>query len=931
MNPGTWENPPQSDGNSRMARRHPPKKEKPRWRKIIGRILKILLWLFLLFLVAAVIACGVLWHKYGDTITTSVTKGFEIAKSIKKSDFVQRKPTVVYDKNGKVIKEFKEYDYEAPPYKEINPYFLKGVVAVEDKRFWIHHGVDLYGTIRSIFSTVIGGDVQGGSTITQQLVRNVILKNNQVTIERKLMEQVIAQELEKKMSKKEILADYLNNVYFGHGNYGIGPASRYYFGKDQKDLTASECAVIIGITNNPSLFDPITQPKNALNKRNRILKIWLDNGILTKSEYEQAVSKPIRLNVKKHNFDNRVSNNYALSFAIHKAAEDLMKRDGFHFQYRFVSKEEQKAYERHYQEAYEKAWQSILRGGYEIYTSIDLKAQAALEKTVAHLTSGFQAKSKDGRYQTQIAVTTVDNKTGEVVAIVGGRGQKGDNLNRAYQSPRQPGSAAKPIIAYANAFEAGYRPESIVVDSKIPNGPKNWYGGYRGPMTIRYAVEQSVNTVAFKLASAVGADTFMKKLELMEFSHLAPEDANPIIALGGFTNGVTTVEMASAYSTFARGGEFIEPSNIRKIKDSVTGETLVENHHTKIPVWRDDASYFMVDVLKGVITKGTGKAAKIPNYPYAFGKTGTTTADKDSYFVGGTPYYTTAIWVGHDMPKTLSLSEMNLPKLVFREWNAKLHKGKKVIDFKMPDSVYRSGGILYSRVKGYKTLQAERKWAEKERLRKETARQLARLAKEDYRIIYGLTAEEEQKRERLTAEAIEKARNFQMKTPDDYDRWLGLIEEAEMQNDQVKHQAAKDAFSVEIRELKTIAATQRDALLEKIQRQKEEKQRQEEERRKEEARIQALQEELNSFIEKIISGDTLTQEEFKRLSDIIKELKGKGVKVPNIDLKKLDPGKKEKSLPEKTNKDMNPPEGKEQEKSKQTTETQPSNTPSEKK
>ncbi|RKO61705.1 transglycosylase domain-containing protein [Caldibacillus debilis] len=913
MNYGARESPAIPRRDFQKIRRHPPKKESPRWRTT-RKFLKVLLCLILFLLVAAGVVGGVLWYKYGEIITTSVTKGFEIAESMKKTDFIQRKPTVVYDKNGNVIKEFKEYEYEAPAYEEINPYFLEGTVAVEDKRFWIHHGVDLYGTLRGIISTVIGSNVQGGSTITQQLVRNVILKNNEVTIERKLMEQVIAQELEKKMSKKEILAHYLNNVYFGHGNYGIGPASRYYFGKDQKDLTASECAVIIGITNNPSLFDPITKPENALKKRNRILKIWLDEGILTQKEYKHAISQPIRLNVQEHHLDNRVTDSYALSFAIHKAAEELMKRDGFRFQYRFESKEERESYDRLYQEAYSKARQSIIRGGYEIYTSIDPTLQNALEKTVANLTSGFKDKTDKGLFLTQIAVTTVDNKTGEVVAIVGGRGQKGDHLNRAYQSPRQPGSAAKPIIAYANAFEAGYRPESIVVDSKIKNGPKNWYRGYWGSITVRYAVEQSVNTVAYKLALGVGADTFLRKLELMQFSHLAPEDNNPIIAIGGFTNGVTTVEMASAYATFARGGDFIEPTNIRKIKNSVTGEILTENKRTKTPVWREDASYFMVDVLKGVITRGTGKGAEIPNYPYAFGKTGTTTANKDSYFAGGTPYYTTAVWVGHDMPETLTSAELTLPKRIFKEWNAKLHKGKKVIDFKMPDSVYKIGGRLYSRLKSYEVLQAERERKEDDRLRREYNRQLARLAKEDYRILYGLTSEEEQERERLTAEAIEKAKNFRMESPEDYDRWLELIKEAEMRNEQVKHQAAKDEFSAQINELKAIAAARRDALLKEIERRKEEERKREEERRRKEAEIQALQAELDRFLERINSGSTLTQEEFRELERVIQKLKNMGVEVPDIDLESVNPGTEEEPLPDETEppaKDNDPEESSE--------------------
>lgn len=852
-------------------------------------MLKISAVLFLISMLGLGGVLWYLWHEYGETVVTSVTEGFEVAETIDESDFLQRQPTLVYDANGNVIKEFKQYEYENPEYEEINPYFIKGVVAVEDKRFWEHHGVDLYGTLRGVVSTYIGGDVQGGSTITQQLVRNMILKDNEISIKRKLKEQVIAQELEKKMSKKEILRHYLNNVYFGHGNYGIGPASRYYFGKDQKELTPAECAVIIGITNNPSVFDPITQPENALKKRNRILKIWLDEGVITEKEYETAVASPIELNIQEHHLDNRVTDSYALSFAIHKATEALMKEDGFHFRYWFDTKEEREEYEREYGEAYQKARQDLLRGGYEIYTSIDPDIQKSLEETVQQLTVGFNRKTESGSLATQIAITTIDNETGDVVAIVGGRGEEDDQLNRAFQSPRQPGSAAKPIIAYANAFEVGYRPESTVVDSKIKNGPENWYKGYWGSMTIRYAVEQSVNTIPFKLANEVGKKKIIEKLELMQFSHLEPEDANPIIAIGGFTKGVTTTEMASAYATLARGGDFIEPTNILEIKHRATGEIVVRNEREKIPVWREDASYFTVDVLKGVLTDGTGKQAKIPNFPHAFGKTGTTNGNRDSYFVGGTPYYTTAVWVGRDMPKPLTPAELGLPQKIFSTWNAKLHEGKEVIDFQMPDSVYEKNGRLYSRLKSYEELQKLRMLEEEERLRKEYEKQAARLAKEDYRIIYGLTKEEELERERLTEEAIERAKNFKMESLEDYDVWLELIAEAERRNEDVKHQAAKNRFAAQINELKVLAAAERERILREIERQKEEERRKEEERLREEARIQSLQEEMHRLLEKSDSGSPLSMEELRRLEQIIEELKNKGVVVPDIKIEWVEP------------------------------------------
>lgn len=872
------------------------KKEKiknlPKWRKVFRFIRKTISLFIIIGFVSATIALMIVWDKYGETVTASVTEGYEIASQIKREDFIQRQPTIVYDKDKNIIKEFKQYEYNALSYEEINPYFLDGVVAVEDKRFYFHHGVDLYGTLRSMASTFLDGNVQGGSTITQQLVRNVILKDSGVSVERKLKEQVVAQEIEKQLSKEEILTEYLNNVYFGHGNYGVGTASKYYFGKDQSELTVDEVAVIIGITNNPSLFDPVTNPENALKKRNRILSTFLEEGIINKKKYNELIKKPIELNIHEHNIDNRVSENHALSFAIHEATKDLMEANGFVFQYRFDSLEEYTAYHEHYKLEYDRYRQQIIMGGYEIYTTIDQKLQKELEEMVDKKLRYFSKK-------TQVAITTVDNETGEVIAIVGGRKNKDDYFNRAYQGVRQPGSTAKPVVAYASAFEKGYRPQSNVVDSPVKNGPKNVYRGYRGNMTVRYAIEQSVNTIAYKLANQVGYGTFLDKLEKMKFSHLTPDDSNPIIAVGGFTNGVTTVEMAGAYSTFTRNGDFLEPTNIREIKDIITKETIVKNEYEKTKVFQEDAAYMMLDTLKGVLTNGTGKSAKLNNYPHVFGKTGTTNDVKDSYFVGGTPYYTTAIWTGYDMPSSLTQEERLIPMSLFKEFMTHLHKGKKVIDFKMPKSVYRSGNALYSRLETYASLQAVREANEELRLKKEREFQKERLALEDYRIIHGLTSEEEKERERKTEEAIQKAQNFVMTDPADYEAWMELIQEARRLNELVKHQRAKDAFTARINELEILANTERNRLIAEIERKKEEERRLEEKRRLEAEQIQRMQQELNNWMGRVNRGELLSEEEFRKLEGLVNKLKEKGVEVPNIKVEWIEPEKtEEEPIPE---------------------------------
>lgn len=851
-------------------------KQLPKWRRALRVFRKITLYTTSLILIGLGIGGWIVWEKYGERVTAAVNEGYQVAKTTKSEDFIQRQPTQIYDINGKLLKELKQYEYEAPPYDKINPYFIKGVIAVEDKRFYEHHGVDLYGTLRSVYSTFSGNGVQGGSTLTQQLVRNVILQNREVSIERKIKEQVVAQELEKKISKEEILQHYLNNVYFGHGNYGIGPASKYYFNKNQKDLKVEEVAVIIGITNNPSLFDPINQPENALKKRNRILATFQKEGIITNDEYKKLIKQPIQLKVKERSIDNRLNDNDAVNFAVHKATEHLMKKNGFIFQYWFDTQKEYETYQESYQAEYSKFYQQILNGGYRIETSIQPSVQKQLENIVYQTMTGYPSK-------TQTAVTTVDNQTGEVVAIVGGR-KKGDYFNRAYQGVRQPGSVAKPIVVYANAFELGYAPQSRVVDSPIKNGPENWYSGYRGQMSIRYAIEQSVNTVAYRLAAQVGPETFLKKLELMQFSHLTPQDKNTIIGIGGFTKGVTTVEMASAYASLVRNGDFIEPTNVRVIKDIVTGETLFKNEQEKTKVFREDASYFTIDTLKDVVDSGTGKIAKPHNYRYVFGKTGTTNHYKDGYFVGGTPYYTTAIWVGYDKPARLTFAQIDLSKVIFRKWTEWQHRGKKVIDFKKPDIVTRSGKSLYTSYKGYDAIQKGRAQKEEYRLQQERQQQRKRLALEDYRIIHGLTSEEEKEREEKVERALQEAENFSLQKIEDYEKWVKLIDKAKKLNEEVKHQAAKDAFDYRIRTLEIRSVTEKDELIKEMKRKEEEERRKEEEKKREEAEIQRLQSELDRWVQKIENGQKLTKSEANLIQKIIQQLKEKGVDVPILQI-----------------------------------------------
>lgn len=868
----------ESNGRNTMPSRSERRKQKktPNKKSVGRRITKGLFLtgtaLTLLLTAGGGVGGAYAWNQYGGFIQDSVTKGYDIAATVKEEDFVTKSPTKVLDSNGKVLKVFKEFQYETPEYKDINPLFVKALVSAEDERFYEHHGVDLYGTIRGITTTLQGNGTQGGSTITQQLVRNVILENSEVSIERKLVEQVVSQEIEKKLEKNEILRHYLNNVYFGNGNYGIAPAATYYFSKKQKDIEIHEAATIIGITNNPSLFDPITKPENALNKRNRVLGKMLEVGMITKAEHDEAVKKPLGIKVTKHGIDNSVTEP-ALGYAIHRATEHLMEENGFVFQYAFADDESRSSYKERYHEEYVKVRQEILNGGYEIETSIDMDKQKKLEATIERVMSPYYARDpKTGFYQFQTAITTVDNTTGEVVAIAGGRGEKGNIFNRGYQGVRQPGSTIKPVVAYTPAFEKGYSPESRMTDSYVKNGPKNYYNGYRGAVSLRYATEISINTIPFKLANELGGKTMVEKMAKMKFASLTPQDANPIISVGGFTYGTTSVEMASAYGTIINQGVFKEPTNIRRIKDIVTGDTLFERKVEERKVYESGASYLMVDTLKGVMKTGTGTRAMPNNYKHVIGKTGTTNADKDIWFVGGTPHYSTAVWTGYDTPRSLPYGQHWVASSLFKEWNEELHVGKEQIDFPRPDTVWKQNGRWVTSVKKVDNARANRMYLENIRRESELSAQRERLALEDYRIIHGLTKEEESARESAVRNALDDFYATPYVELEEYDEQKEMLEDILPLIEDVKHKRAYDAFQLEWQKALNALDAKKQAFLDEIERKRLEelrKKQEEEERKRQEEEAKRLEEErrIQEEVERRLEEERLKREEEERLKE----------------------------------------------------------------
>ena len=669
------------------------KVKKKLWRKIV----KVLLIFFAIMLILTTVALGYVSFKYGDRIKSTIKDGNTIAQTINKTAFNTRKPTQFYDSDGKLLKEFKTNTYYYTKEKDLNPYVGDAITSIEDERFYEHNGIDYKGIRRSVWVYVKskGSTLQGGSTITQQLARNVFLTFD-VTLWRKLEEAVIAQKLEERYSKAEILEFYVNNVNYGGGCYSIESASQYYFQKTNTDLDLSQIAMLAAIPNNPSLFNPAYHMDNAINRRNLVLGKMLSLGKISQNDFDVAKAEKITLNIKANVKSEPMD--YSVQYAVHNATLKLMEQDGFVSKYSFVDDAQRKAYFNKYNIEYAAKEKQLLAGRYRIDTSIDSAKQEKLQIVVDNQLQKYTSTNNaTALYEKQGASVTIDNVTGEVVAIVGGRSQYGNTFNRAYLGVRQPGSAIKPLIAYTPAFEKGYIPESVYKDEAFKDGPNNDDLIYRGDVALRNAVEISINTIPVRLVSEMGVKTSIKYLQNMQFKYITPQDIYPIIAIGGFTKGVTPVEMASGYSALSRNGMFISPTNIRKITNTVINEVLFENKHTQTKVYDSGASYLMTDTLKGVLTNShsTGRGLSLSNYPYSAGKTGTTDKSKDCWFVGYTPYYTTSVWVGNDIPAAQNMFGANEPGRIWKEYMEYLHQGLEQKDFTRPNTVLtNNNGVL---------------------------------------------------------------------------------------------------------------------------------------------------------------------------------------------------------------------------------------------
>ena len=628
----------------------------------------------LLFLITILLLGMILYVTYGREILQWQQDARRLIYASTTATFRQTETSEVYDTDGKKIATLKgEKDVYYIEYEDIPSDAIDAMISIEDKKFREHPGIDVKAIVRALLEYIEhkGEITQGASTITQQLSRNIFL-THEVSWERKIKEILIALEMENKYTKDQIMEFYLNNIYFGNGYYGIQAASKGYFNKEVDKLTLGEIAFLCAIPNNPTLYDPIDNFDNTIQRKNRIIKQMYEDGKITLEEKVDATYETITLESKELK-----RKNYVETYIYHCAIKALMENRGFVFRYRFADEEERAEYQEAYNEMYTVCQQSLYSAGYRIYTSMDMEIQAQLQSAVDKELEAFTETNGEGIYTLQGAATAIDNRTGRVVAVVGGRSQDTDGytLNRAYQSYRQPGSSIKPLIVYAPAFEQGYTPDTIVDDAPFEGGPRNSNLKYSGKITVRSAVESSKNTIAWKLYEEMSPAVGLQYLLNMNFAKIDKNDYFPATSLGGFTNGVSTVEMASAFATLENDGIYREPTCIVKIMDS-NGLTIIGEENDGWIVYEQNAARMMTDVLTGVFSsRGTGRGLGLSNMPAA-GKTGTTDDKKDGWFVGYTPYYTTSVWVGYDIPKTLSsLSGASYPGRIWRNFMEELHKG----------------------------------------------------------------------------------------------------------------------------------------------------------------------------------------------------------------------------------------------------------------
>ena len=722
-------------------------------KRIVVRLFKALLICIILAAVVGVAGGGLFIKKIIDD-TPHVS-----ASDVKPKGFT----TFVYADDGSTEIERFVSSGSNRVYKSIDeiPKDLQhAFVAIEDERFYKHNGIDLQGIARAaVVGIARGGNfTEGASTLTQQLIKNNVFPNftKEKTFydkfQRKIQEQDLALQIEKKMDKSEIIESYLNTINLGQNCLGVQAASQRYFGKDVSDLTLSECAVIAGITQSPSTYDPITHPDNNKVRRNKVLKNMLEQDYISQKQYDEALADDVYARIQTTNTASQADNTYSyfVDALAQQVIQDLKDQLGYTDTQAYnavysgglsiYSTQNQTLQQICDEEANDDSNYPGLKeygldyaltvtradGSTENYGSNNIKnyvketygkdqgllyssedaARAMVEKWKA--TIAREGDTYDERItitpQPQSSITIMDQKTGQIKAMVGGRGEKASSLglNRAYQgSKRQPGSTFKILAAYAPALDSCDKTLATTIDDEpytLKNGQvlRNANKQYGGTTTLREGIKRSINVVAVKLSDEITQELGYEYCQKFGISTLVKnktingkvfdDSTSQTLALGGITEGVYNYEMCAAYATIANGGEYNKPTLYSKVVDH-DGNVLLDGTGESHTVLKDSTAYLLTSAMEDVVNSGTGTACQLPNMPVA-GKTGTTTSNKDLWFCGFTPYYTCAVWGGYDDNKECDYDT----SFRFRLWKgimSRIHENLEEKDFKVPSSVER--------------------------------------------------------------------------------------------------------------------------------------------------------------------------------------------------------------------------------------------------
>ena len=702
-------------------------------KSVSTSFIKILAFAFLLLIIVGVCA--------GLGFAKSI---IDSAPDINVEDIVPKGYTsFIYDQDGNEMVQlhgsnanriFVELD-------EIPIYLQDSFIVIEDERFWQHNGIDIKGIFRAIFTNLKSGSLsEGASTITQQLIKNNIL-STETTFERKIQEQYLAIQLEKKSDKETILENYLNTVALGRGTNGVQSASNKYFNKDVSELTIAESAVIASITKNPSYFDPVTYPENNKKRQLRILKKLLEQEKITQSQYDEALNEDVYNNIQIVNksISGNSSYSYYVDEVISRVIDDLMAK-------------------KNYTES--QASNLIYRGGLSIYCNQDSAIQKIVDETYTNedffpkknvdyavrLFYTVTIKDKDGNKkdinkdktfdtdeeaenymqqvkqeleaegntivsdssisvpQPQSAMAIIDQHTGYVKAISGGRGEKVGNrtFNRATNSKRHPGSTFKVLAAYLPAIDtAGYTLATVIDDvpKKFPNNPygwpKNYYTKYKGLSTIREGIKYSMNILAVETLNDIGVQTGYDYLIKLGFTTLVENDTvngknytdkGLSLALGGLSQGVTVLELTAAYAAIANNGVYIEPTFYTRVLDH-DGQLLLQKEPVTRTVMKETTAFLLTDALVDVCSPGgTGYPVRFDGMPIA-GKTGTSSDDVDLVFAGFTPYYTAVVWKGYDQQQEQVYVGNGYHKKIWKEVMKRIHENLPRKEFDKPSGI----------------------------------------------------------------------------------------------------------------------------------------------------------------------------------------------------------------------------------------------------